>query len=383
MVVKTEVAPTIETYFSTLEDPRQAMNQDHKFMEILVIAICAVICGADDWVAVESFGKAKADWLHTFLELPGGIPSHDTFWRVFRMLDPEQFQACFLEWMRAVSSVSAGEVVAIDGKTLRRSYDKQDSRAAIHMVSAWACRNGLSLGQRKVDEKSNEITAIPQLLEVLELTGCIVTIDAMGCQVNIAQTILDQGADYLLALKENQGTLYADGELLFDDLVESGYTAYAYDSETTVDKDHGRIEVRKVWTISDPALIQALRGTARWPHLTTLVKVQAERYLPTEQTVEVRYFISSLDTSAADLLSLVRSHWHIENSFHWVLDIAFREDESRLRKDHGPQNFALLRHLALNALNQEDSLNLGIKNKRLRAGWDNHYLLKVLSTLIT
>ncbi len=382
MVVKTEVAPTIETYFSTLEDPRQAMNQRHQFVDMLVITICAVICGADDWVAVESFGQAKAEWFARFLELPHGIPAHDTFWRLFRVLDPEQFQACFLEWMRAVSEVSEGEVVAIDGKTLRRSYDKQDNRAAIHMVSAWACRNGLSLGQRKVAEKSNEITAIPQLLEVLELTGCIVTIDAMGCQVNIAQTILDQGADYLLALKENQGTLYADVELLFDDLVESGYTAYDYERETTVDKGHGRIEVRKVWSISDPALLQALRGTARWPHLTTLVKVQAERYLPTEQTVEVRYFISSLDTCAADLLSIVRTHWCIENSFHWVLDIAFREDECRLRKDNGAQNFALLRHLALNALNQESSLAIGIKNKRLRAGWDNRYLLKVLSSLI-
>ncbi len=358
------------------------MNQRHKFVEMLVITICAVICGADDWVAVESFGKAKAEWLATFLELPHGIPAHDTFWRLFRVLDPEQFQACFVEWMRAVSQVSDGEVVALDGKTLRRSYDKQDNRAAIHMVSAWACRNGLSLGQRKVDEKSNEITAIPQLLEVLELTGCIVTIDAMGCQVHIAQTILDQKADYLMALKENQGNLYADVELLFDDLVESGYTAYDYETKTTVDKDHGRIEVRKVWTISDPALIRCLRGAARWPHLTTMVKVQAERYLPDEHTVEIRYFISSLDTSAADLLSIVRTHWCIENSFHWMLDIAFREDESRLRKDNGAQNFALLRHLALNALNQEHSLDIGIKNKRLRAGWDNHYLLKVLSSLI-
>lgn len=382
MVVKTEVKPRIETYFSTLADPRQAMNQDHEFMDILVIAICAVLCGADNWVAVASYGRAKRLFFEQFLALPNGIPEHDTFWRVFRALDPEQFQRCFLEWMRAVRRETEGEVVAIDGKQLRRSYDKQDSRAAIHMVSAWASANGLCLGQRKVDEKSNEITAIPQLLKVLEIAGCVVTIDAMGCQVSIAQTIIDQEADYLLALKENQGNLYADVELLFDDLEESGFTAYDYATDKTVDKDHGRIEVRTVWTLSDPDLIRHLRGADRWPQLTTLVKIQAERYLPDENSVEVRYFISSLQSSPQHLLHIARTHWSIENSFHWVLDIAFREDDCRIRKDNGAQNFALLRHLALNALKQEKTAKMGIKNKRLRAGWDNDYLLKVLSTLL-
>lgn len=383
MVVKTEVKPRLDTYFADLEDPRESMNQDHHFMEILVIAICAVICGADDWVSVASFGRAKREWFEQFLKLPSGIPAHDTFWRVFRALDPEQFQRCFLRWMRAVRREIDGEVVAIDGKQLRRSYDSEDSRAAIHMVSAWASANRLCLAQRKVDEKSNEITAIPLLLEVLEIAGCVVTIDAMGCQVTIAETIIDQGGDYLLALKENQGNLYADVELLFEDLEESDFTAYDYATDKTVDKDHGRIEVRTIWTLSDPTLIKALRNTERWPHLTTLVKVQSERYLSdSEHSVEVRYFISSRQASAAQHLHNVRSHWQIENGLHWVLDIAFREDQCRIRKGNGAQNFALLRHLALNALKQEQSANMGIKNKRLRAGWDNHYLLKVLSSLL-
>lgn len=382
MVVKTDVKPRIDTYFSTLEDPRDAMNQAHEFMDLLTIALCAVICGADDWVAVSSFGRAKYLWFKQCLALPNGIPAHDTFWRVFRALDPEQFQRCFLEWMRAVQRQTKGEVIAIDGKQLRRSYDKADGRAAIHMVSAWASANGLCLGQRKVDEKSNEITAIPKLLEVLEIAGCVVTIDAMGCQVSIAETIIEQGGDYLLALKENQGNLYADVELLFDDLEESGFSAYDFSAGKTVDKDHGRVEIRKVWMISDPEVVRYMRGAERWPRLTSLVKIQAERYLPDEQSVEIRYFISSLDASADELLRIARTHWSIENSFHWVLDIAFREDESRLRKDNGAQNFAVLRHIALNALKQERSAKMGIKNKRLRAGWDNDYLLDVLSTLL-
>lgn len=381
MVIKTEVKPQIETYFSTLEDPRSAMNQAHEFLDILVIAICAVICGADDWVAVADYGRAKQSWFERFLALPNGIPEHDTFWRVFRALDPEQFQACFLSWMQAVCQETEGEIVAIDGKQLRRSYDRQDGQAAIHMVSAWASANGLCLGQCKVDEKSNEITAIPKLLQVLELAGCVVTIDAMGCQVEIAQEIIEQEADYLLALKKNQGHLFDDVKLLFDDLVDSDFRAYDYADHKSVDLDHGRVEVRTCWVISDPQVIRHLRGAERWPQLCSLVKIQAERYLPDEQTVAVRYFISSVDASAQELLRIARTHWNIENCFHWVLDVAFREDDSRIRKDNGAQNFALLRHLALNALKQEQSAKVGVKNKRLRAGWDNDYLLTVLDTL--
>lgn len=371
----------IEQHFGRLVDPRQAMNQEHLFLEILVIAICAIIAGADDWEAVADFGQAKIEWFQKFLSLPHGIPSHDTFWRVFRLLDPEQFQDCFLTWIQTVSCVTQGQVIAIDGKKLRRSHDKGLGRNAIHMVSAWASATGLTLGQRKVDDKSNEITAIPTLLDVLDLAGCIVTIDAMGCQTEIAQAIVDKDADYLLALKANQGTLHEDVALLFDDLAQSNFTAYAYDHAKTVDKDHGRIEVRQAWTISDPLVLRALRTTDRWPELHTLLKVQAERYVNQQTTLETRYYISSLAAPAAHLLAAARTHWSIENSCHWVLDIAFREDECRLRKDHGAQNFAILRHIALNCLKQERTAKVGVKNKRLRAGWHNHYLLTVLSTL--
>jgi predicted transposase YbfD/YdcC len=377
----TNVSASIEAYFGQLVDPRQMMTQEHRLLDILVIALCAIISGADDWEAVADFGRAKVEWFSRFLALPHGIPAHDTFWRVFRALEPEPFQRCFLEWIQAVSGVTQGQVIAIDGKKLRRSHDKGLGKQAIHMVSAWASVNRLTLGQRKVDDKSNEITAIPALLEVLDLAGCIVTIDAMGCHTAIAQTIVDKEADYLLALKENQLLLYEDVTLLFDDLAQSHFTAYAYDHAKTVDKDHGRIEVRQAWTISDPALLHALRTIDKWPKLRTLVKVQAERYLDSHHTLETRDYISSHSADAAHLLAAIRSHWSIENSCHWVLDLAFREDECRLRKDHGAQNFAILRHIALNCLKQERSAKLGVKNKRLRAAWDHHYLLTLLATL--
>lgn len=373
---------SIEQHFGSLLDPCESINQEHGFLDILVIAICAIIAGADDWEAVAEFGRAKVDWFQRFLVLPHGIPSHDTFWRVFRQLDPEPFQQCFLGWIQAVSQVTAGQVIAVDGKKVRRSHDKGLGKNAIHMVSAWASATGLTLGQCKVDDKSNEITAIPALLNVLELAGCIVTIDAMGCQTEIAQTIVDKNADYLLALKANQGTLQEDVSLLFDDLAQSDGTAYVFDHAKTVDKDHGRIEVRQAWTISDPAVLRALRTTDKWPLLRTLVKVQAERYVGEQHTLETRYFLSSLTAPAAKLLATVRTHWQIENCCHWVLDIAFREDECRLRKDHGAHNFAILRHIALNCLKQERSAKVGVKNKRLRAGWDNAYLQTVLSTLL-
>lgn len=373
--------PNIQNYFASLRDPRNEMNREHLLLDMVVIAICAIIAGADDWVAVADFALSKAAWLRTFLSLPSGIPSHDTFWRLFRWLDPQEFESCFLRWIQTVSEVTQGQVIAIDGKKLRRSHDKSKGKAAIHMVSAWASSNRLTLGQRKVDDKSNEITAIPELLEVLEIAGCIVTIDAIGCQTEIAQTIIAKDADYLLALKENQGNLYADVELLFDDLAQSRDTAYPHDYAKTSEKDHGRIEIRQAWTIADPQLLSQLRNTAQWPKLHTLLKIQAERIIDGKRSLATRYFISSLQTSAAKLLEAARTHWQIENSCHWVLDIAFREDEARLRKDYGAQNFAILRHIALNCLKQERSARLGTKNKRLRAAWDHDYLLQVLATL--
>jgi len=370
----------IEQHFGELEDPRVDRTKLHKLVEILVVAICAVIAGADNWEDVEEFGKVRIEWLKTFLELPNGIPSHDTFNRLFARLDPEQFQSCFMNWVMAVSEIIGAQVIAIDGKVLRRSSDKGVGKAAIDMVSAWATANSLVLGQVKVDEKSNEITAIPQLLEALEIAGCIITIDAMGCQTEIAEKIIERKADYVLALKENQGNLYEDVVRLFDDLEASQYQAYAFEYAQTVNKDHGRIETRECWTISDPVILQHLRGFANWNNLTTVSRIRAERRIGEEHSCEDRYHIASC-TGATRVLTAVRSHWSIENRLHWVLDIAFDEDRCRIRKDHGAENFALLRHIALNLLKQEKTCRRGIKGKRLLAGWNQDYLLKVLASL--
>lgn len=387
MVVKVAEVPaepaTIAKQFAKMTDPRKGRLRYHNFMDILVIGICAVTCGADDYEAIADFGRAKAEWFQTFLELPNGIPAHDTFWRVFEALNPEQFQHCFLQWMSTVRQQISREVIALDGKRLRRSYAHEEDKAAIHMVSAWATANHLVLGQSKVDEKSNEITAIPELLRALDVQNCIVTIDAMGCQTAIADLIVEGGGDYLLSLKGNQSNLYTDVMLLFDDLAESKFTSYAYDYARTVDKNHGRIEVRQCWTIAYPTPTGSLRGAHHWRRLTTFVKVRAERYVGDKHSSEDRYFLASYQDTAAHLLQQTRAHWCIENSLHWVLDIAFREDESRIRKGNGPQNFAVLRHIALNLLKQNADSTLGIKNRRLRAGWDNDYLMAVLSPLFS
>lgn len=370
---------TIAEHFGTVEDPRVDRTKLHKLLDIVVIAICAVICGADSWVAVEEFGNAKRDWLSQVLELPNGIPSHDTFGRVFGLLDPEQFRNSFLSWMQAVAEVTNGQVVALDGKQLRRSHDKALGKGAISMVSAWATANHLVLGQIKVDEKSNEITALPKLLEVLELSGCIVTIDAMGCQKEIAKTIRAQEADYILAVKGNQGGLLEDITTLFDYAVSIDFEDCDYCK--TVDKGHGRLEIRECWSVSHPDYLAYIRNRDEWQDLQTLVMVKAERQTPEETTTEVRYFISNLPSQADLILEAARAHWGIENSLHWVLDIAFREDDCRVRKGHGAQNLAILRHIAMNLLKQEQTAKCGIKTKRLRAGWDEAYLLKVLAAM--
>lgn len=375
--IETETAVgTIITHFAGLTDPRR-YNRRHKLLDIVVIAICAVICGADDWPGVEEYGLSKQVWLASFLELPHGIPSQYTFRRVFAALDAEQFQACFLEWIKAVYELTGGQVVAIDGKQLRRSHDRRLGKQAIHMVSAWAVANHLVLGQIKVDAKSNEITAIPELLDVLELAGCIVTIDAIGCQKAITQKIIAQAADYVLALKENQGGLYADVQELFRYAAELDFVDCDY--HQTVEKNHGRIEIRECWSVSLPEYLVYLRDFSKWTDLRTIIMVKRERRLGDTVEREVKYYITSLLATAKRLLKAVRAHWGIENQVHWVLDIAFREDDSRLRKGNGAQNFAVLRHIALNLLKQEQTAQCGIKNKRLKAGWDQNYLLKVLA----
>lgn len=371
-----EPAPlSIAAHFRRLPDPRVRRTRRHALVDILVIALCAVICGADDWVAIARFGRAKRQWFRTFLSLRHGIPSHDTFGRVFAALDPEAFQTAFLAWTQTLATLLPGDVVAIDGKTLRRTFDTAADKAAIHMVSAWASAQGLCLGQVRTAAKSNEITAIPKLLEMLALTGRIVTIDAMGCQKEIARTIQAQGGEYVLSLKGNQTGLHDDVRALFADAETRGFRDVPHTTAETVDGDHGRIEVRRVWATDDVAW---LADRTQWPGLRSVLRVDSERTVGDHTTHETRFFISSLPAEAAHLGRVVRQHWAIENGLHWVLDVAFQQDQTRIRTGHAPQNLAILHHIGLNLLKQDRTEQLGIKNKRLAAGWDHDYLLRLI-----
>lgn len=370
---------SIVKHFGKIRDPRIDRTKRHKLLDILIIAICAVICGADSWVDIEMFGKSKLEWLKTFLKLPNGIPSHDTFGRVFAALNPVEFENSFMEWVQAIQQLTAGQVIAIDGKQMRGSKNVTEGKAGIYMVSAWATENQLVLGQRKVDDKSNEITAVPQLLKLLDISGCIVVLDAISTQTKIAKTIIDQGGDYILNVKENQGHLYEDIHDLFEDDWKFDFKDAPYSYAKTVNKDHGRIEIRQCWTISDPEYLANVRELTRWTGVQSLVMILSERRIGEEVEIQDRYYISSLESNAEKILKAKRSYWGIENRLHWVLDIAFNEDHSRVRKDNAPQNFAVLRHMALILLKQEHSIKVGIKAKRLKCGWDTAYLLQVLA----
>jgi predicted transposase YbfD/YdcC len=374
-----KIEASIFEHFSHLTDPRIERTKRHNLLDIVGLSICGVICGADGWTEIEEFGHAKQDWLQKFLELPNGIPSHDTIGRVFSRLLPGQFQRSFQSWIKSISTLTEGQVIAIDGKTLRRSYDRASDKAAIHMVSAWASENHLILGQVKTRERSNEITAIPELLDILAIQGCIVTIDAMGCQTEIAAQIIEQGADYVLSLKGNHGTVHEKVVKFFEQLddqePQSGVNANDISEHETVDGDHGRIEVRRYRQVSD---LQWLEERSQWKGLQSVGMVEAERHIGDKISVERRYYLSSLALHVEQFAEAVRGHWGIENTVHWSLDVSFHEDDSRIRTGHAPENFAVLRHIALNFLKHDKRCKRGIKTKRLKAGWDNDYLAHLL-----
>lgn len=368
------------THFSSITDQRKSKGIRHKLIDIIVIAICGVICGADDWVMIEHFGNAKREWFETFLELPHGIPSHDTFGKVFALIDPKEFQASFLDWVHEIAEITSNQLIAIDGKTVRRSYDRTKGKGAIHLVSAWASQNGVVLGQVKVDEKSNEITAIPELLKMLDIQGCIISIDAIGTQKEIVTTILEQGGDYLLAVKQNQGTLYDQIELAFGVDYGNEFKDAPYDYAKKVNKAHGRIETRECWVTSDPEYIDYVDPEGRWQKLRSLAIVKATRLKDGETSSQIRYFISSVEFSAAPMMNYIQRHWEVENKLHWSLDVSFREDDSRIRSGHAPENLALIRKMALNLLRLNKSKKCGAKTKRMLCAVDTNYLLEILNS---
>jgi predicted transposase YbfD/YdcC len=376
-MARSNPALAIQTHFAALEDPRLERARLHDLMDIVAIAICAVICGSEGWEDIAKYGQAKFDWLKTFLRLPNGIPSHDTFRRVFCLLDPGAFQECFQRWIDALSAGLGLKRVAIDGKALRRSFDRAAGKAALHLVSAWASEQHLVLGQVAVDAKSNEITAIPKLLELLDLSGAIVSIDAMGCQKEIAARIRAGGADYVLAVKDNQPTLHEDIMGCFGQGLDTDFAGMAYSYHEECYSGHGRQEKHSVHRILSP---EGLRDRELWPDLKAIVIVFSERQEQgKEKTEELRYYIGSKAASAKAYASYIRSHWGIENGLHWVLDVCFDEDGCRMRTEHSTENMALLRRLALCLLKRHPRKG-SIRGKRMQSGWDDQFLLEVLSS---
>jgi predicted transposase YbfD/YdcC len=364
----------IQHHFANLTDPRRR-KVTYPLMNIVVIAVCAVICGADDFVSIADFGRTKRKWFARFLDLRGGIPSHDRFNAVLAAIKPAEFEQCLLSWVTALHEITDGQVIAIDGKTLRRSFDKATGKAAIHMVSAWATANHISLGQVVTDAKSNEITAIPKLLEILDISGALVTIDAMGCQTEIAQKILAGKGDYVLHVKLNQPTLHQGIMDYFDDQLEDDFARVKVRRHQTESKGHGREETRCYFVCPVP---DDLPDASRWPGLKAIGAVISTTIRDGKECNEVRYYILSKQLAARRFAGAVRGHWGIENRLHWQLDVTFQEDQCRIRKGHADANFSILRRTALAMLKNETTLKIGIKNKRLSAGWNEAYLEQVL-----
>lgn len=368
------ISARIEDHFAELTDPRRR-EVTYPLINVVVIAVCAVICGADDFVAIAKFGTTKRKWFERFLDLKEGIPSHDRFNAILAALKPAEFEKCLLSWITALHEITDGQLIAIDGKTLRRSFDAASSKAAIHMVSAWATANHISLGQVVVDAKSNEITAIPKLLNLLELSGALVTIDAMGCQTEIARQIVDADADYVLAVKGNQPTLYQGITDHFEDHLKDDFARTKVRRYETQEKGHGREESRDYYLCPVP---EDLPDRARWAKLKAIGIVISHTKRNGTHSSEARYYILSKYLSGRRFANAVRGHWGIENRLHWQLDVTFQEDQCRVRKGHADVNLSILRRTALSLLKNESTLKVGVKNKRLTAGWDDNYLEKVL-----
>jgi len=363
-------------HFVDLPDPRQALKVLYPLNEVLLLTLCAVVCGADGWVSVALFGKSKLAFLRRFLPFKNGTPSHDQLGLIFGALDAASFQRCFIAWAQTLSG-TIREVVAVDGKTLRRSFDRAEARGPLHMISAWSSKQKLVLGTLNVAEKSNEITAIPELLELLALKGAIVTTDAMGCQKKIAEKIIDKKADYVFGLKGNQSSLRADVECLFDEQLGKGFKDIVISRTCDTDADHGRIETREVIATAD---IAWLKQRHDWKNLTSIVMVLSTRETAAGIAHEKRFYISSLPADAQTLADAIRSHWGVENGLHWVLDVNFRDDDCRIRKKNAPANFTTVKRATINALRRAPGKD-SIKSKRLIAGWDNQFLEKTLLNL--
>jgi len=361
--------------FEQVEDPRVNRNKKHRLIDIIVIALCAVLSNANDWNEIETWGIIKEDWLRQFLELPNGIPSHDTFNRVFSLIDPKQFFDCFSQWIQAIHGVLQDKIIAIDGKALRKSNDSRFAKSALHLVSAWCADFHLTLGQVKTADKSNEITAMEELITLLSVKGTIITIDAMGCQKKIAALIAEKKGDYVLALKKNHKDLYEDISLFFNTLEQGNFKDKNCHTYSTVEKDHGRIE-KRLYAVSNA--IDWLPGKEEWKKLQSVAMVVSQRTINGKKSTERRYYISTLSQNPQQIARAIRSHWSIENNLHWQLDVTFKEDLSRSRTKNNAENFAALRRMAVTLLKQETSKKISMKCKRLLAGWDNNYLLKII-----